>query len=98
MYRMHRLEWPPAQTGRNSGREHGLADNVMVRFGKRLREVREVVGVSQEKLADLAKLHRTYVSSVERGKNNISLVNIERLAKALGVTMGELMPDTKRSS
>lgn len=68
-----------------------MAD-VMVRFGKRLREVRTEAGVSQEKLADLAKLHRTYVSSVERGKNNISLVNIERLAVALGVSMRDLMP------
>ena len=85
----------PTKSGRDSRREHGLS-NVMVRFGKRLREVREEAGISQEKLADLAKLHRTYVSSVERGKNNISLVNIERLATALGVTMGELMPDTKR--
>jgi transcriptional regulator with XRE-family HTH domain len=70
--------------------------DVLVRFGKRLREVREEADISQEKLAELAGLHRTYVSSVERGKNNISLVNIERLAAALGVTMGELMPDTKR--
>lgn len=67
--------------------------NVMVRFGQRLRAVRTDAGVSQEKLAELAKLHRTYVSSVERGKNNISLVNIERLALALGVTMQTLMPD-----
>ena len=67
----------------------------MVQFGIRLREIRERVGVSQEKLADLAKLHRTYVSSVERGKRNISLVNIEKLAIALGVTMGELMPESK---
>lgn len=70
--------------------------DVMARFGRRLREVREEADVSQEKLAELAGLHRTYVSSVERGKNNISLVNIERLAAALGVTMGELMPDTSR--
>jgi transcriptional regulator with XRE-family HTH domain len=68
----------------------------MIRFGKRLREVREVAGVSQEKLAELAGLHRTYVSSIERGKRNVSLVNIERLAVALGVTMGALMPDTVR--
>lgn len=66
--------------------------NVMVRFGGRLREVREGQGISQEKLADLAALHRTYVSSVERGKNNISLVNIERLARALGVSLRDLMP------
>lgn len=69
----------------------------MVRFGKRLRDVREKVGISQEKLAEKANLHRTYVSSVERGKRNISLVNIERLAAALGVSMGELMPDAGRS-
>lgn len=66
--------------------------NVMVRFGRRLREVREGQGISQEKLADLAGLHRTYVSSVERGKNNISVVNIERLAVALGVSLRDLMP------
>lgn len=68
----------------------------MTRFGKRLREIREETSISQEKLAELAGVHRTYVSSVERGKRNVSLVNIERFAAALGVSMGELMPDTKR--
>ena len=68
-----------------------MAD-VMVRFGSKLRKVREKQGISQEKLAELAGLHRTYVSSVERGQRNISLVNIEKLAVALGVTMGKLMP------
>lgn len=72
--------------------------NVMVRFGVRLREVRTKVGVSQEKLADMAKLHRTYVSAVERGRCNISLVNIEKLAAALEVTMRELMPDAEAAS
>lgn len=72
-----------------------LAD-VFVRFGRKLREVRLQVGVSQEKLADMASLHRTYVSSVERGKRNISLQNIERLADALGVTMAELMPEREK--
>jgi transcriptional regulator with XRE-family HTH domain len=66
--------------------------DVRVRFGRKLRETRLKRGVSQEKLADLAGLHRTYVSSVELGKRNISLVNIERLAAALGVSMAELMP------
>lgn len=64
-----------------------------VRFGKKLREVRTRKGISQEKLAELAGLHRTYVSSVERGERNISLVNIDSLARALGVTMAEVMPD-----
>jgi transcriptional regulator with XRE-family HTH domain len=66
--------------------------NVTVRFGKQLRETRTRVGISQEKLAELAGLHRTYVSSVERGERNISLINIENLALALGVQMAELMP------
>lgn len=66
--------------------------DVTARFGKRLREVREEAAISQERLAELAGLHRTYVSSVERGKNNISLVNIERLALALGVSLRDLMP------
>ena len=67
--------------------------HVQVRFGERLRAVRQQRGISQEKLAELAGLHRTYVSSIERGERNVSLVNIERLAAALGVTMAELMPD-----
>jgi transcriptional regulator with XRE-family HTH domain len=69
-----------------------LAD-VQIRFGERLRAVRQQRGISQEKLAELAGLHRTYVSSIERGERNVSLVNIERLAAALGVAMAELMPD-----
>ena len=69
--------------------------DVRVRFGKRLKSVREKVGISQEKLAELAGLHRTYVSSVERGQRNISLQNVERLADALGVTMAELMPNRR---
>ncbi len=67
--------------------------DVLAAFGMKLRAARERVGVSQEKLAELSGLHRTYVSSVERGRCNISLQNIERLAQALGVTMAELMPD-----
>ena len=70
-----------------------VLSDVAARFGRRLREVRTGRGISQEKLAELAGLHRTYVSSVERGERNISLLNIEGLALALGVKMAELMPD-----
>jgi transcriptional regulator with XRE-family HTH domain len=66
--------------------------DVTVRFGHKLREIRLQRGISQEELAERAGLHRTYVSSVERGERNISLVNIENLARALGVTLAELMP------
>jgi transcriptional regulator with XRE-family HTH domain len=66
--------------------------DVQVRFGQRLREIRRKKGISQERLADVAGLHRTYVSGVERGERNISLLNIERLAIALDVAMSDLMP------
>lgn len=68
-------------------------DEILVAFGQRLRKVRTRKGLSQEKLAELAGLHRTYVSSVERGERNISLVNIKRLAQAMDVKLRELMPD-----
>jgi transcriptional regulator with XRE-family HTH domain len=68
------------------------SSDVLVRFGERLREVRQGAGVSQEKLAELAGLHRTYVSSVERGLRNVSLLNIDTLARALGVALADLMP------
>ena len=68
-----------------------MAD-VLVRFGERLRRVRTRQGISQERLAELAGLHRTYVSSVERGLRNISLLNIDKLASALAVPLTSLMP------
>lgn len=61
-------------------------------FGKIVREKRHALGISQEKLAELAGLHFTYVSSVERGERNISLSNIAKLANALGCPMKDLMP------
>jgi len=67
-------------------------EDVLVRFGVRLRRVRTRQGISQERLAELAGLHRTYVSSVERGLRNISLLNIEKLARALEVPLTSLMP------
>lgn len=57
--------------------------------GKRVKELRNKLGISQEELADLAGLDRTYVTSVECGRRNISIVNIEKLAKALKVSLAE---------
>lgn len=64
-------------------------------FARNLRNVRHVRGISQEKLAELAGLHRTYVSSVERGERNISIDNIERLADALSTTAPDLLKESK---
>ena len=60
-------------------------------FAKRLRQIRQVKGLSQEALADLAGLHRTYVGSVERSERNVSIDSMERLAKALEVDIAELL-------
>jgi transcriptional regulator with XRE-family HTH domain len=58
---------------------------IRLTFARNLRRERLARGISQEKLADRAGLHRTYISSVECGERNISIDNIERIAKALGV-------------
>lgn len=63
--------------------------DIKLLVGKRVRELRNNIGISQEELADLAGLDRTYITSVECGKRNISIVNIEKLAKALQVSLKE---------
>jgi transcriptional regulator with XRE-family HTH domain len=68
----------------------GVDPELLRNFGSRLRAIREQVGLSQEALAERAGLHRTYVSSVERGQRNISLANIQALADALGVDVEKL--------
>lgn len=59
-------------------------------FGERVRLLRAAAGLSQEELAERSSLHRTYISSVERGRRNISLANIYSIADALGIDIREL--------
>ena len=61
-------------------------------FGQRIRQLRKVRGLTQERLATKAGLHYTYVGAVERGEKNISLINIKNLAQALEVEVCELFP------
>jgi transcriptional regulator with XRE-family HTH domain len=62
-------------------------------FGKAVRELREERGWSQEAFADLCGLHRTYIGGIERGERNIGLLNILRIAKALGIQPSLLLGD-----
>ena len=64
--------------------------NIKESLGKRIKILRNEIGISQEELADRAEIDRTYITSVECGKRNISIVNIEKIAKALGVTLSKL--------
>ena len=63
--------------------------NILEKFGTRLRELRLSRNISQEELGFRSKLDRTYISSVERGKRNISLRNIEKISKALNIDINE---------
>ena len=59
------------------------------KVGKFVRQIREAKGLTQEDLAGKADLDRTYISNLERGRRNPSLLHLKRLAKALGVKPGE---------
>ena len=73
-----------------------VPNDIKSRFGTAVRTERKRLGISQEELAARAKVHRTYVGSVERGERNISLLSIHALAKALGTTAGSLLTEADR--
>jgi len=64
------------------------------KFAQRMRLLRNEAGISQEELAFRSKLDRTYINSVENGKRNISIVNIEKIAKALGISVSGFFNNT----
>ena len=65
--------------------------DIQKKFGDKIRELRKQKGFSQEKLAFKSGLHRTYISDIERGSRNVSLKNIEKIAKALSVSPKSLL-------
>ncbi len=65
-------------------------EEILVKFGKRVQQLRAEAKLSQEDLADKAGLHRTYIGMIERAEKNLTLCNIEKLAKAFGITLPDL--------
>ncbi|MEO6346521.1 MAG: helix-turn-helix transcriptional regulator [Aquaticitalea sp.] len=63
---------------------------ILVAFGDKVRELRKQKGISQEELSYKADLHRTYIGMIERAEKNLTLTNIEKIAKALDVDIKEL--------
>jgi len=64
---------------------------ILKQFGGRVKKLRVKNNWSQEELAKRAGLHRTYIGSIERSERNVSLINIERIAKALKVKISDLV-------
>jgi len=68
---------------------------ILIKFGLRVRQLRKVKNLSQEELSFKTDLHRTYIGMIERAEKNITLLNIEKIAKALNVEIKELFDDDK---
>jgi transcriptional regulator with XRE-family HTH domain len=65
-------------------------EDIRIRLGKALRQRRRRMRLSQEAFADLCGLDRTYIGGIERGERNVALVNLEKIAKALDLSLSEL--------
>lgn len=62
---------------------------ILIKFGKKVREERDKLGLSQKELAARAGVHRTYIGMIERAEKNITLENIEKIAKALKISIAD---------
>jgi len=65
-------------------------EDIRIRFGKAVRQRRSKTGLSQEAFADLCGLDRTYIGGIERGERNVALLNVEKIAKALRISLSDL--------
>lgn len=68
-----------------------MKKEILIKFGQKVRERRTSLRLSQEELAARAGVHRTYIGMIERAEKNITLENIEKIAKALGLKPSELI-------
>jgi len=67
------------------------SENILDIFGKNVQKFRKIKQISQEKLAEVSGVHRTYVGMIERAEKNITLRNMEKIAKALEVEIADLL-------
>ena len=67
-----------------------MKKDVLIKFGQKVREERLKRKLSQEKFADITGVHRTYIGMIERAEKNITLENIEKISRALGVKISDL--------
>lgn len=72
-----------------------MAKDLLKLFGDKIKEIRITKKLSQEELAEISGLHRTYIGMVERGERNISLKNIEKLSNAFGMNIYNIFKDIK---
>lgn len=67
--------------------------NILIKFGNKIQILRKIKNLSQEELAHICGLHRTYIGMIERGEKNITLKSIEKLSKALDINISDLLKD-----
>ena len=82
--------WSESDCQQSNARMAKRAD-ILERFGQRVRELRKNQGYSQEGFAAACGLDRTYIGGIERGERNVALRNVEVIAKALGISLAELV-------
>lgn len=75
-----------------------MSEEIIEKFGHAVREQRLIQNLSQEDLADLCSLHRTYISDIELGKRNVSISNIKRIATALGIAVSDLFLEAEKTN
>ncbi|MFT4696742.1 MAG: transcriptional regulator with XRE-family HTH domain [Urechidicola sp.] len=68
-------------------------NNIKSKFGNKLRELRKRKGLSQENFAGLADIDRTYIADIENGKRNVSIIIVEKIAKAFEISISDLFSD-----
>ena len=71
--------------------------NILIKLGLIISQRRKTLGLSQEKLGELAGLHRTYISDVERGSKNLTIITFEKICQALNTTPSSIFEQLERS-